>query len=79
MKFAQNTNVIQRNEFNAGGIDHVPPALCPPPAHASAHLPAYLPAYVEPTGKAGTNNWDDVGTARPVAVNSSILFLELAL
>ena len=75
MKFAQNRNVIQRNEFNAGGIVHVPPALCLPPARASAHLPAY----VEPTGKAVTKKLNDMGTVRPVAVNSLILFLELTL
>jgi hypothetical protein len=50
MKFAQNMNVIQRNEFNAGGIVYVPPALCLPPACASAHVPAY----VERIGKAVT-------------------------
>ncbi len=75
MKFAQNMNVIQRNEFNAGGIDHVPPALCLPPARASAHVPAY----VELTGRAVTKKMNDMGTVRPVAVNSLFLFLELAL
>ena len=75
MKFAQNINVIQKNEFNAGGIAHVPPALCLPPARASAHVPAY----VEGTGKAVTKKLKDMGTVRPVAVNSLILFLGLAL
>ena len=75
MKCAQNMNVIQRNEFNAGGIDHVSSALCQPPARASAHLPAY----VEHTGRPATKKMKDMGTVRPVAVNSSILFLELAL
>lgn len=75
MKFAENMNVIQRNEFNAGGIDHVPPALCLPPARASAHVPAY----VERIGKAVTKKLNDMGTVGPVAVNSPILFLELAL
>lgn len=73
MKFAQNMNVIQRNEFNAGGIVHVPPALGLPPARASAHAPAY----VERTGKAVTKKMNDMGTVRPVAVNSLILFLGL--
>ncbi len=75
MNLLQNMNVIQKNEFNAGGIDHVPPALCLPPARASAHVPAY----VERTGKAVTKKLNDMGTVRPVAVNGPILFLELAL
>ena len=75
MIFAQNMNVIQKNEFNAGGIDHAPPALCLPPARASAHVPAY----VEGAGKAVTKKLNDMGTMRPVAVNSPILFLGLAL
>ncbi|MEK6752737.1 MAG: hypothetical protein AABZ00_10770 [Chloroflexota bacterium] len=75
MKFAQNMNAIQKNEFNAGGIVHVPPALCLPPARASAHVPAY----VERTGRAVTKKMGDMGTARPVAVDSPILFLELTL
>ena len=75
MNFAQNINVNQRNEFNAGGIVYVPPALCLPPACASAHLPAY----VEPTGKAVTKELNDMGTVRPMAVNSLILFSELRL
>ena len=73
MNFTQNMNVIQRNESNAGGIVHVPPAGCPPPACASANVPAY----VEPTGKAVTKKMNDMGTVRPVAVNDLILFLEL--
>ena len=75
MNFTQNINVNQRNEFNAGGIVYVPPAGCLPPACTSAHVPAY----VEPTGKAVTKKMNDMGTVRPVAVNSPILFLELAL
>jgi len=75
MNFTQKINVNQRNEFNAGGMVYVPPTGCPPPACASAHVPAY----VERTGKAGTNNWDDVGTVRPVVVNGLILFSELKL
>jgi len=75
MKFAQNMNVIQRNEFSAGGIDHVPPTLCLPPARASA----YIPAYVDPTGSAVTKKLNAMGTVRPVAVNGLILFLGLAL
>ena len=73
MKYAQNTNVIQKNELNAGGIVYVPPALCLPPACASA----YLPAYVEPTGKAVTKKMNDLGAVRPMAVNSLISFSEL--
>jgi hypothetical protein len=75
MKFVQNMNAIQKNEFNAGGNVHVPPALCLPPARASAHVPAY----VERTGKAITKKLNAMGTARPVAVNGLILFLELTL
>ena len=75
MKCAQNTNVIQKNEFNAGGMVYVPPALCLPPACASAHVPAY----VERTGKAGTNKSDAMWTVRPMVVNSLILFSELRL
>lgn len=75
MNFTQKINVPQRNEFNVGGFDHVPPALCLLPADVSA----YIPAYVERTGRAGTNNWDDVGTVRPMVVNSLILFSELRL
>ena len=75
MNFAQNINVNQWNEFNVGGMVYVPPTGCLPPACASAHVPAY----VERTGRAGTNNRDDVGTVRPMVVNSLILFSELKL
>ena len=75
MNLPQNMNVPQGNEFNAGGMVYVPPAGCLPPACASAHVPAY----VERTGRAGTNNWGDVGTVRPMIVNSLILFSELGL
>ena len=67
MNFTQNINVNKRNEFNAGGIVYVPPALCLPTA------------YVEPTGKAVTKELNDMGTVRPMAVNSLILFSELRL
>jgi len=73
MKFAQNIIVIQKNEFNAGGIDHVPPTGCLPPACASANVPAH----VDRTGKAVTNKLDGMGTVRPVTLNGLILFLEL--
>jgi peroxiredoxin len=75
MNFTQNINVNQRNEFNVGGIVYVPPALCLPPACASAHVPAY----VERTGKAVTKKMNAMGTVRPMAVNSLILFSELRL
>ena len=75
MNFAQNINLNQRNEFNAGGIVYVPPTCCLPPACASAHVPAY----VERTGKAVTKELNDMGTVRPMAVNSLILFSELRL
>ena len=75
MNFLPNYFLLLKKEIHAGGTLSVPPALCPPPACASAHVPAY----VEHTGKAGTNNWDDVGTVRPMVVNSLILFSELRL
>jgi peroxiredoxin len=75
MNFTQNINVNQRNEFNVGGIVHVPPTGCLPPACASAHVPAY----VEPIGKAVTKKMNDLGAVRPMAVNSLILFSELRL
>jgi len=75
MKCAKNTNVIQKNEFNAGGTWTMPPALCLPPARASAHVPAY----VERVGRAVTKKMNDMRSVRPVAVNSHRLFLELAL
>ena len=75
MNFTQNINVNQRNELNADGIVYVPPADCLPPARASAHVPAY----VERTGGTGTNNWGDVGTVRPMIVNSLISLSELRL
>ncbi len=75
MNFTQNINVNQRNEFNVGGIVYVPPTDCLPPARVSAHVPAY----VERTGRAGKNNWGDVGTVRPMVVNRLILFSELRL
>ena len=75
MNFTQTINVNQWNEFNVGGMVYVPPTGCLPPACASAHVPAY----VERTGSAGANNWDDVGTVRPMVVNSLILFSELRL
>ena len=73
MKCAQITDVIQRNEFNAGGIVYVPPTDCLPPACASAHVPAY----VERTGRVVTKKLNDMGTVRPMAVNGLILFLGL--
>ncbi len=73
MNFTQNINVNQRNKFNAGGIVYVPPTGCLPPARASAHLPAY----VERTGKAVTKKLNAMGTVRPMAVNSLIMFSEL--
>ena len=75
MSFTQNINVNQRNEFNAGGIVYVPPAGCLLPACTSAHVPAY----VERTGKAVTKKMNAMGTVRPMAVNSLILFSELRL
>ena len=75
MNSTQKINVNQRNEFNAGGIVYVPPALCLLPADVSAHIPAY----VERTGKAVTKELNDMGTVRPMAVNSLILFSELRL
>jgi len=75
MNFTQNINVNQRNAFNAGGIVHVPPTGCLPPACASARVPAY----VECTGKAVTKKMNDLGAVRPMAVNRQILFSELRL
>lgn len=75
MNFTQNINVNQRNEFNVGGMVYIPPTGCLPPACASAHVPAY----VERTGRAVTNNCEDVGTVGPMIVNSLILFSELRL
>ena len=73
MKCAQITNVIQKNEFNAGGMVYVPPAGCLPPACASAHVPAY----VERTGRTVTKKMNDMWTVSPVTGNSLILFLGL--
>jgi peroxiredoxin len=75
MNLPQNMNVPQRNEFNAGGMVHVPPTCCLPPVCASAHVPAY----VELTGKAVTNKSDDMWTVSPVTGNGLILFSELRL
>ena len=69
MKCAQNTNVIQKNEFNAGGIVYVPPALCLLPADVSAHIPAY----VERTGKAGMHEILRERSVRPVEKNRLVL------
>ncbi len=75
MNFTQKINVNQKNELNAGGIVHVPPTGCLPPACASAHVPAY----VERTGKAVTKKLNDMGPVRPMTVNSLISFSELRL
>ena len=75
MNFTQNINLNQRNELNAGGIVHVPPADCLPPARASAHVPAY----VERTGGTGTNKSDDMWTVGLVTGNGLISFSELRL
>ncbi len=75
MKSAQKIFLFLQKEFYAGGIVHVPPALCLPPAHASANVPAY----VERVGKAVTNKLNDIRTVRPVTVNAPVLFLELAI
>ena len=70
MNFAQTMHVIQKNEYNVGGTDHVPPTVCLPPACASAHIPAY----VERTGKAVTNKLDALQGMRPVMGKGLILF-----
>ena len=75
MNFTQNINVNQRNEFNVGGTDNVPPTDCLPPACASAHVPAY----VERTRRAVTKKMNDMWTVSPVTGNSLILFSELWL
>ncbi len=75
MKSAQKIFLFLQKKFHAGGIAHVPPAVCLPPAHASAHVSAY----VERLGAAVTNKLDEIWTVRPIAGNSLILFLELAL
>lgn len=73
MNFARNTNVLQKNEFNAGGNVHVPPTDCPRPARASANSPAH----VERTGRPVTQKMDDMRTVRPVPANGLILSSEL--
>jgi len=60
--------------ITVGGTEDVPPALCPPPAHASA----CVPAHVERTGAAVSNKSQRIGAGRPVAENSLILCLEVA-
>jgi hypothetical protein len=73
MNFPQNNHVTPMNEFNAGGVAHVPPTVCLLPARVSA----YLPANVEPTGKAGTSKSGDMVPVRPVIVICLVLFLRL--
>ena len=75
MNFTQNINLNQRNELNAGGIVHVPPADCLPPARASAHVPAY----VECTGGTVAKKMDDMRTVRPMSIDSLISLSELRL
>ena len=75
MNLPQNMNVPQGNEFNAGGMVYVLPALCLHPACASAHVPAY----VERTRRAVTKKMNDMWTVSPVTGNSLILFSELWL
>ncbi len=48
MTFRQKTLFYFHGMKNAGGIDYVPPALCPRAAHTSA----CAAAYVERTGRA---------------------------
>ena len=60
-------------KITAGGTDNVPPALCPPPAYASA----CVPAHVERTGEVVLNKLIGLGTASQVVENSPNLFLEL--
>jgi hypothetical protein len=62
------------NEFNAGGTDNVPPALCPPTAYSSA----CVPAHVERTGGAVTNENKVSGIAGHPGGNSPISFPEWA-
>jgi hypothetical protein len=73
MNFLQKPFLVLEEEINAGGIDHVPPALCLLPAHTSAHVPAN----VEATGMAGTNKTREMGTVTPMTVNCLILFFGL--
>ena len=73
MIFPQNNHVTPMNEFNAGGVAHVPPTVSLLPACVSA----YVPANVEPLGAAGTNKSGDRVPVRPVAVDCLVSFLRL--
>ncbi|MBI5295582.1 MAG: hypothetical protein HY869_08910 [Chloroflexi bacterium] len=59
MEFARNRTSRIWEETNAGGMDNVPPAHCPPAACVSA----CGAAHVERTGGAGTNTIAVVGPA----------------
>jgi hypothetical protein len=67
-------NYRPKVKINAGGTDNVPPALCPPPAYASA----CVPAHVERTGRAGMNENGWMGCARPLMENRPVLKWEAA-
>ena len=73
MSFPKNPISGLEKEISAGGTDNVPPALCPPTAHASA----YVPARVERIGRAGTNETDEAGVRRHPGENTPFLFMEL--
>ena len=73
MIFPQNNHVTPMNEFNAGGVAHVPPTVSLLPACVSA----YVPANVEPLGAAGTNKLANVVPVRPVAVHCLVWLLGL--
>lgn len=72
MSFPQKPIKRMENEISVGGMDNVPPASCPPSAHASA----CAPAYVERIGRAVTNEKSGIGIVRHLAENSLILSME---
>ncbi len=73
MNFLQNPFLLLEKEINAGGVDYVPPMVCLLPACASA----IVPAYVERTGKAVTNESNEIGSVGHPYENTPILSLEL--
>jgi hypothetical protein len=61
-------------KITVGGTDNVPPMLCPPPAYAAA----CVPAHAKRIGRAGLNEIERMGCARPPMRNHPVLELGAA-
>jgi len=60
MKFDQKRTIPRREKFSVGGMDKMPPTLCPCPAHVAA--------YSEVTGSPRMNEWMGVWPAEQAMI-----------